>query len=341
MNTKVSIKYLVFLFCIIVPVSVLLSCKNDEPTIPEEPDPDPEPPISQGTPVFIEENGIVVIDLENLPEDYDKGDWLFKTTEVSYSSGTSFVTTGNERPFTGDGYLFFDGANAFRSPAGAILEYKVRINNPGVYRLLLKAAIGVEDPNSPGGEHNDVWVKFKELENNFPHVRTTTNLTEEQREENRAALEFYGLCQMNTYPENGGSDQMCNVTPRSQFDKSGSVTEAISVIVPGGTPNTNANHDQPAGDSQGGWFKLVNNNFGRWAYEAKTSDNDSHIILMNFKTSGDYTLQISGRSQGFCMDMAYIFKPEGAYAPSNTDRGNFTGRRNTFRDVPATTPIYE
>ncbi|MEM6527317.1 MAG: Ig-like domain-containing protein [Chloroflexota bacterium] len=91
---------------------------------------------------FFEEDGLVVIEAESQPA---AGDWNLETT----ISG-----------FTNSGYLQWDGNNFFDSPGNGLIEYKIRINNPGRYRFTMRS----RNPTANGTEHNDLWLRFPDAE---------------------------------------------------------------------------------------------------------------------------------------------------------------------------------
>ncbi|MEN1678046.1 MAG: hypothetical protein AAGJ46_00525 [Planctomycetota bacterium] len=72
--------------------------------------------------VFAEAGGKIVIEAESVPL---TGDWVLETSEPG---------------FTGDGYLRYLPANinAIHSPARGVLTFKLRITEPGKYRMALK-----------------------------------------------------------------------------------------------------------------------------------------------------------------------------------------------------------
>ncbi len=88
---------------------------------------------------FEEQNGIVVIEMEsgNLPSG-----WNRETGTAGYT-GTSFIA--------------WRGSDYFGSPGNGLIEYKVKINSPGIYRFQWRNKVGI---GSDGTEHNDSWLKF-------------------------------------------------------------------------------------------------------------------------------------------------------------------------------------
>ena len=67
------------------------------------------------------------------------------------------------------------------------------------------------------------------------------------------------------------------------------------------------NNTTPRGSSKEGWFKVYMNNATKWHWQSSTSDNDAHDIFVVFDTPGDYTIEISGRSNGHGIDKFVLF----------------------------------
>ncbi|TPN87772.1 CBM96 family carbohydrate-binding protein [Aquimarina algicola] len=89
---------------------------------------------------FEEKNGLVVMESENL--NVSGTQWNIKTAK----SG-----------FTGNGYLSWDGNDAFGTPGNGTITVKVKINSPGKYRFQWRSSIG-KGTNST--EHNDSWLRL-------------------------------------------------------------------------------------------------------------------------------------------------------------------------------------
>ncbi|WP_020529049.1 hypothetical protein [Flexithrix dorotheae] len=69
----------------------------------------------------------------------------------------------------------------------------------------------------------------------------------------------------------------------------------------GKTPN-------PEGASQDGWFKVYRSgNDVDFKWQARTYDNDPHLIYVMFDEAGTYTMQISARSYGHGIDKFALF----------------------------------
>ena len=71
----------------------------------------------------------------------------------------------------------------------------------------------------------------------------------------------------------------------------------------GKTPN-------PAGSSHNGWLKIYQNNLNNWTWVTHTSDHDPHEIFVEFDTSGIYTVEISGRSNGHAINRLALYHSE-------------------------------
>lgn len=94
---------------------------------------------------WIEENGILIMEAEKgTPETTDT--W---TTETSVSD------------YRGDGYLIWNNQNYFSDMTHGIVAYRIFINNPGSYKLRLRA---FHDPASHGqtpDQENDCWTNYE------------------------------------------------------------------------------------------------------------------------------------------------------------------------------------
>jgi hypothetical protein len=70
----------------------------------------------------------------------------------------------------------------------------------------------------------------------------------------------------------------------------------------GKTPN-------PNGSSKDGWFKVYRsgNDLG-FKWQARTSDNDAHDIYVEFGSTGEYTMEVSGRSSAHAIDQFVLYQ---------------------------------
>ena len=93
--------------------------------------------------VFLEENGLLVIEAENTDIN---GEWMLAND-----------TSG----FTGRGYIQWHGENLFSKPGQDINSYKIQINNPGIYRFQWRSHIN-EGNNQT--ESNDAWLRIPDAE---------------------------------------------------------------------------------------------------------------------------------------------------------------------------------
>lgn len=105
--------------------------------------------------VYLENNGLVIMEMENTPSSL--GLW---NEETSY---------GN---FTGDGYLQFTGNSPVNGPPNSPLEYKFKINQPGLYYLHLRAARDTTN-GQPNDQSNDAYVRVEGDYNEGPNAGNT------------------------------------------------------------------------------------------------------------------------------------------------------------------------
>lgn len=96
---------------------------------------------SQSFPTFIEEQGIVAIEMESA-EDY--GDW---TPDTLFDG------------FTGTNYLKYSGPNYFGSPGNSLLTFKIQITTTGTYRFQWRSRIAEGNSNT---DHNDNWLRIQD-----------------------------------------------------------------------------------------------------------------------------------------------------------------------------------
>jgi len=92
--------------------------------------------------VFVEQNNLLVVEMESAGT--RPGNWLIE--EQGFGGAT------------GSGYLRYDGTNQFNNPGIDVIEYPIRINNPGTYRFQWRSIVG-QGTNTT--EHNDTWLKIK------------------------------------------------------------------------------------------------------------------------------------------------------------------------------------
>ncbi|HDZ03932.1 hypothetical protein LCGC14_0198940 [marine sediment metagenome] len=100
-----------------------------------------------GTGAYQENNGLVVIEMENLTYG---GNWTEETAEAG---------------FTGSGYLD-NSVDSFGAPGNGIITTEVEITTPGIYRFQWYNKIGIigGGPEDPTTEHNDAWLRFNDAD---------------------------------------------------------------------------------------------------------------------------------------------------------------------------------
>ena len=100
-----------------------------------------------------ENDGYVVLEAEDTSM---TGKWVRKTAADVKGTGG----------FTGSGYIRYLGNNEASGPANDVLTYKVKINNPGKYKFLMR---GLEAPieTGEGDKANDCYVRVVGQPGNF------------------------------------------------------------------------------------------------------------------------------------------------------------------------------
>lgn len=133
--------------------------------------------------VFEEENGLLVIEMEsgNLPAD---SNWQLGSEPDPDQAGETI------------NYLFWAGAESFRDLSNAQISYKIKINTPGTYRLLVRGRIGM---GSERDRHNDFWMHI-EADDYFAERRTNGQVS--------SVLGPDSNC--NTIPDRGCADSARN-----------------------------------------------------------------------------------------------------------------------------------
>uniref|UniRef100_UPI00082F6C04 PKD domain-containing protein n=1 Tax=Pseudotamlana agarivorans TaxID=481183 RepID=UPI00082F6C04 len=90
---------------------------------------------------FVEANGVVIIEAENLPL---PSGWHVENN-----------TTG----FSGSGYINWTGGEYFSSPGHGTISSTIKINTPGTYLLEWRSKIGEGSSNT---DNNDTWLRFND-----------------------------------------------------------------------------------------------------------------------------------------------------------------------------------
>ncbi|MBD3317300.1 MAG: hypothetical protein GF344_16050 [Chitinivibrionales bacterium] len=100
--------------------------------------------------VFEELNEIVVIECESVPAGTD---WEFRTG--NYKLGGTKSIAG----YSGNGCYHFVGNSEANGPAKGIMDYNIKINTPGTYRLYMR---GMEAPieSGAGDRANDCYIRM-------------------------------------------------------------------------------------------------------------------------------------------------------------------------------------
>lgn len=90
--------------------------------------------------IYIEEDGLVLVDIVN--------------ADSANNWSTENILTG----FEGAGYIVYKGADSFSTPGNDVLNFPIKITQPGVYQFVWSSRISKGDYR---GEHNDSWLKIE------------------------------------------------------------------------------------------------------------------------------------------------------------------------------------
>ena len=72
-------------------------------------------------------------------------------------------------------------------------------------------------------------------------------------------------------------------------------------------PHGSGKSPTPHGTGKDGWFKVYSSGTTDWTWNCYTSDNDAHLIYVEFDEAGEYLLQFSGRSKHHCLDRIALY----------------------------------
>lgn len=109
---------------------------------------------AQETPIFLEEEGVVVFEAESAPR---LGNWQEQTTIGG---------------FTGENYLNYQGSNFFNDPGNSVLNFIVRITRIGTYRIQWRSRIAEGTSNT---DNNDSWLRLPDA-SEFYALKGTSRL---------------------------------------------------------------------------------------------------------------------------------------------------------------------
>lgn len=239
---------------------------------------------------------IVIVEFEHIPNRDQLNGWEFRTDVLKQQDSSDFPTS-----YSGEGYLYYNGDTKYRDGGYNVIEYKIRIDEPGAYRFIYASAIGIfATEKSPSTEHNDAWVKFPDAD------------------------AFYG------YKQADNTIAIPNDIGLSSPDPNDAILKAEF-------PEATYKFPDGSNEKNAGYFKVYMNQLDDWWYEGSTSDSDAHEVFVRFDNPGLYTMLISGRSTGFCLDRAVLWKEEGDLI----DLNNRIKRKDAFKNLDSTTPVCE
>ncbi|MGY6648028.1 hypothetical protein [Wenyingzhuangia sp. IMCC45574] len=135
---------------------VLTSCSSNKLTV-EDVEQEVKDPVDENNTdcklgkVYIEKEGLLRVDIVN--------------TDPSNNWSTENTLTG----FEGTGYLVYTGPDSFSNPGNDVLNFPIKITQPGVYQFVWSSRISKGDHR---GEHNDSWLKIDADEFYGEHATT-------------------------------------------------------------------------------------------------------------------------------------------------------------------------
>ncbi len=92
--------------------------------------------------IFNEEDNFILVEFE---DNEFSSDWTLQTSNSA----------------TGKGYYVWTGNQSLGNPGNGLVEFKLNIKNPGVYRFLWNSAV---TQGTNGSDHNDSWLKFSDAD---------------------------------------------------------------------------------------------------------------------------------------------------------------------------------
>jgi hypothetical protein len=72
-------------------------------------------------------------------------------------------------------------------------------------------------------------------------------------------------------------------------------------------PHGSGMSPNPDGAGANGWFKIYQNALSGWTWNTSTNDHDPYSIFAEFDSTGIYTIEISGRSNGHAIDRIVLY----------------------------------
>ncbi len=98
---------------------------------------------------FIEENGLVVIEMEttdNLP-----GSWVDSDNSTS-------PNISNPGDASGDDFIIWEGAQSLNAQGNGLISYPIEISTTGIYQFKWRTQVG---NGTSSTDHNDTWLKIE------------------------------------------------------------------------------------------------------------------------------------------------------------------------------------
>ena len=126
-------------------IILLFSCSSDNDNTGKNPDtgnPGSQTCDDPTSFIFNEKDNFVLVEFEN---NEFPSEWELKTSNSA----------------TGKGYHVWAGNQSLGTPGNGLVEFKLNINNPGIYRFLWNSAVTT---GTNGSDHNDSWLRFPDAD---------------------------------------------------------------------------------------------------------------------------------------------------------------------------------
>ncbi|WP_235295865.1 hypothetical protein [Portibacter marinus] len=135
-------------------------------------------------PFYLEKDGQLMIEMESA--DYDATSW----TLDSVLSGAS-----------NDKYLVWKGSNHYSDPGKGLLNFRIRIENPGTYRFLWRSRITQGNSNT---DFNDSWLRIPNADHFYGKRDSDGHIVYPKGTNQDPIVDSEG--QAHTMPEGAGKD---------------------------------------------------------------------------------------------------------------------------------------
>lgn len=149
---KTAYFQLAMIFLLWLPV-LLVSCTKDSEGVIIEEEPQVETDTCLSGILFIEKNGLVRVDIKNP-----------STSPNGWATAKAFAG------YEGEDYIIWTGNDNFSTPGEGVMNFSIKITNPGTYQFVWRSRIGAGNSNT---EHNDSWLRIPTAANFYGEKEST------------------------------------------------------------------------------------------------------------------------------------------------------------------------